>query len=205
MELLFVALVVVGFALLNSRNGKRTKKTIPLKTMRPDEQVHPASKPVAPSKVEAQPAPFDESTSKPAPPETVLVGSAWVTDGDTIKIGSTQIRLFGVDAPELDHPYGKKAKWALHSLCKGQEVRAEVTDTDEYGRVVARCFLADGRDLSAEMVKEGLALDWPKFSGGKYSDLEVEGVRKKLFLAAARQKGHMGVWKRFEEKQKAGP
>ena len=91
-----------------------------------------------------------------------------MTDGDTIKIKNTQIRLFGIDAPELDHPYGIKAKWALHKLCKGQKVRAEISEQDGYGRTVARCYLPDGRDLSAEMVKQGLALDWPKFSGGKY-------------------------------------
>ena len=57
-----------------------------------------------------------------------------------------------------------------------------------------RCYLSDGRDLSAEMVKLGLALDWPKFSGGKYRELETSDARTKLFLADARQKGRMHVW-----------
>lgn len=70
-------------------------------------------------------------------------------------------------------------------------------------RTVARCFLRNGRDLSAEMVKLGLAIDWPKFSGGKYQSLEVQGVRKKLWLAGARQKGRMHVWEQFENKQTA--
>ncbi len=124
-------------------------------------------------------------------------------DGDTIVIKNTQIRLFGVDAPELNHPYGKKAKWALVSLCKGKTVKAEITDEDDHGRTVAKCRLEDGTDLSAEMVKLGLAIDWPKFSGGKYQSLEVKGVRRKLWLADARQKGRMHVWKRFEAKQTA--
>jgi len=97
------------------------------------------------------------------------------------------VRLYGVDAPEIDHPYGKKAKWTLHSLCKGREVRAEILETDAHGRTVAKCYLADGRDLSAEMVKCGMAIDWPKFSGGIYSHLEVADARKKLWLADARQ------------------
>ena len=115
----------------------------------------------------------------------------------------TKIRLFGVDAPEIDHPYGKKAKWALVRLCKGHKVTAEITDEDDYGRCVAKCYLPDGRDISAELVKQGLALDWPKFSGGKYAHLEVPGVRKRLWLADARQKGRMHVWKTFEEKQRS--
>ena len=97
--------------------------------------------------------------------------------------------MFGVDAPELDHPYGKKAKWALHRLCKDHVIRAEIIEEDDHGRTVAHCYLPDGRDLSAEMVKQGLAIDWPKFSRGKYKHLETPDARKKLFLADARQKG----------------
>ncbi|GGX55377.1 hypothetical protein GCM10007385_24900 [Tateyamaria omphalii] len=123
-----------------------------------------------------------------------------MTDGDTIVINKMQIRLFGIDAPELDHPYGQKAKWAMVKLCKGHTVRAEVTEEDQYGRTVAHCTLPDGRDLSAEMVKLGLAIDWPKFSGGKYKTMEQSGVRRKLWLADARQKGRMHVWEKFEAK-----
>lgn len=119
-------------------------------------------------------------------------------------IQKTQIRLFGIDAPELDHPYGKKAKWALVSLCKGQNVRAEILEEDDYGRTVAKCFLSDGRDLSAEMVEQGLAIDWPKYSGGAYLQLETKDARKKLWLAAARQKGHMHVWQKFDAQKTSG-
>ena len=122
---------------------------------------------------------FDAESSKKLPEKRVLIGAAFVTDGDTIRVKNTQIRLFGIDAPELNHPYGKKAKWALHRLCKGETIRAEITDEDQYGRTVARCYLADGRDLSAEMVKIGLAIDWPKYSGGIYKNLETDEVRKR--------------------------
>lgn len=129
---------------------------------------------------------------------TTLTGSAYVIDGDTIVVCKTQMRLFGIDAPELNHPFGKKAKWALISLCKGQKIRADISELDCHGRTVAHCYLPDGRDLSAEMVKLGLAIDWPKFSGGKYSTLEQPNLRKKLWLADARQKGRMHVWEKYE-------
>ena len=141
---------------------------------------------------------FDAKSARQLSRPQVLVGAAYITDGDTITIKGTQIRLFGIDAPELEHPYGKKAKWALHRLCKGQVIRAEITNVDHYGRTVARCFLPDGRDLSAEMVAEGLAIDWPKYSNGRYSQLETQNVRRKLWLADARQKGRMNVWRDFE-------
>ena len=145
--------------------------------------------------------PFDEKSARQQPSNTTLKGLAYVVDGDTLIIKKTQVRLFGVDAPEINHPYGQKAKWALVSLCKGQIVQAETIEQDNHGRTVARCYLQDGRDLSAEMVKLGLAIDWPKFSDGEYRALEVPGIRKKLWLADARQKGRIHVWKQFEAKQ----
>ena len=41
------------------------------------------------------------------------------------------------------------------------------------------------------MVKLGMAINWPKYSGGAYASLERPGIRKKLWLADARQKGRM--------------
>lgn len=146
--------------------------------------------------------PFDTATAHAVKRQRILEGPAYVTDGDTITIQKTQVRLFGIDAPELNHPFGKNAKWALVRLCKGHRIRAEVMEEDDYGRTVARCTLPDGRDLSQQMVQDGHALDWPKFSGGKYSQFEVAGIRKKLWLADARQKGRMHVWEKFESGQK---
>ncbi|GHF39946.1 thermonuclease family protein [Seohaeicola zhoushanensis] len=147
------------------------------------------------------PPPFDSTTSHPVASPRILRGRARIVDGDTIVIESTQIRLFGIDAPEISHPHGKNAKWALIALCKGQTITAEITDEDVHGRMVAKCRLEDGRDLSAEMVKRGLAIDWPKFSGGVYLPMETADARRKLWLADARQKGRMDVWERFEARQ----
>lgn len=161
--------------------------------------------------IQSRPIPTRKSTtytpkSKPAAPaatpKTVtshshpsnLTGKCYVIDGDTIQIGKVRMRLAGIDAPELEHPWGKKAKWELVKLCKGQIVTAELEFEMSYDRVVATCFLPDGRDLSAEMVKAGLALDWPKFSGGKYGCFEPAGARKKHWKAAAKQRGHMSVF-----------
>jgi endonuclease YncB( thermonuclease family) len=116
-----------------------------------------------------------------------------VVDGDTIIIDKVRIRLAGIDAPELNHPFGKQSKWALAQLCKGQIVEARIKPELSYDRVVAECFLPDGRDLSAELVRAGLALDWPKFSGGKYRHLETEEARRKLWRASARQRGTLRI------------
>lgn len=97
--------------------------------------------------------------NQPQPPEVVIRGRCWVIDGDTIVIDNMHIRLAGIDAPELDHPWGQQSKWAMVKLCKGQTVTARIKPELSYDRVVAECFLPDGRDLAAELVKAGLALD----------------------------------------------
>ncbi len=122
---------------------------------------------------------------------TQLSGTCFVVDGDTIVIGTYSIRLSGIDAPELDHPYGKNAKWHLVNLTKGNRITAVFHGDQTYAREVATCYLPDGRDLSAEMVKAGMAIDWPKFSGGKYRHLETPEARKLLWRADARQKGRL--------------
>ncbi|PTQ74490.1 thermonuclease family protein [Celeribacter persicus] len=189
-EFLIVSAIIIG-GLFIGQAKKDVRRS--LKPVEPKPHYRPTLKP----------APFNEKTAREASEKPVLRGAAYVVDGDTLTIAKTQIRLFGVDAPELNHPYGKKAKWALVKLCKGQSIRTEVTDVDSHGRTVARCYLPDGRDLSAEMVKQGLAIDWAKFSRGEYRSMELPDVRKKLWLADARQKGRMQVWEQFEAKQKA--
>lgn len=122
---------------------------------------------------------------------TVLSGPCWVVDGDTIRIQNKSIRIAGIDAPELNHPYGQNAKRAVMEMCKGRTVSAHLHPDSSYDGLVATRYLDDGRDIAAELVKAGLALDWPKFSRGKYRHLEVEGARKKLWRIDAKQKGKL--------------
>ncbi|WP_371153103.1 thermonuclease family protein [Jannaschia sp. 2305UL9-9] len=123
------------------------------------------------------------------PAAKILKGKTFVIDGDTIVISGTHIRIAGIDAPELDHPWGRKSKSAMINLCKGKVVTAVLQPATSYDRMVAKCYLDDGTDLAAELVKQGMAIDWPKYSGGAYRHLEPEGIRKKHWRAAARQRG----------------
>ncbi len=116
----------------------------------------------------------------PIPADLRLQGKAYIIDGDTIRIGKTKIRLAGIDAPEIDMPYGQKSKWAMVAICKGQVITAELDGERSYDRLVGTCYLPDGRDIGAEIIKEGLALDLPHFSDGKYRQFEPEGARRRL-------------------------
>ena len=121
-----------------------------------------------------------EVKTESAVAQEIISGKCHVIDGDTIAIGRQKIRLAGIDAPELHNPYGKQAKWALVELCKGQNITAKLTGETSYDRVVAKCFLDDGRDLAAEMVKLELALDIPHFPDADYKHLETPNARRKL-------------------------
>jgi len=154
-----------------------------------------AALPRAPTKVAPPalgPAPPSGAWAPPPTAPQILRGPAFVVDGDTISIKGQSIRLAGIDAPELDHPYGKNARWAMIQLCKGHVIRAEIVAGETtYERLVATCYLPDGRDLAAELVKQGLALDWAKHSGGKYRSLETPDARKKLWRCAAKHQGRL--------------
>jgi endonuclease YncB( thermonuclease family) len=197
--LLFALIGVVWIALqLRPRNRRPSRPHTP--RARRQKRERPVQK-----QPQTRPIRTQEPGIDATPEHTLLLGRARIIDGDSLVVENTEIRLFGVDAPEMAHPYGQKAKWALVALCKGQDVRVEVICRDDYNRAVGKCTLDDGRDLSAEMVKLGLAIDWPKFSKGCYRALEPDGIRKKLWLADARQKGRMDVWTAFEERARSSP
>lgn len=84
-----------------------------------------------------------------------------ITDGDTITVLDEQnqqhtIRLAEIDAPERGQPWGDRSRQGLSALAFGKSVSVQQTDTDRYGRVVARVF-SDGRDVNRAMVEEGAA------------------------------------------------
>ncbi len=112
-----------------------------------------------------------------------LTGQASVIDGDTIEIHGQRVRLSGIDAPESDqlcrgddslqYRCGAKAANALDRFIAGRPVSCQQIDVDRYKRVVAFCSVGD-RDLGEWLVRNGLALDWPRYSRGKYAAAQNE-------------------------------
>lgn len=106
-----------------------------------------------------------------------LRGPARVIDGDTLGLatpgGEAIIRLHAIDAPEraqtcLDATgaawrCGDEAAAALTGLIGGAVVTCQPLDMDRHDRIVARCKAA-GRDLGAELVGQGMALAYARYS-----------------------------------------
>ena len=101
-----------------------------------------------------------------------------VRDGDTIEVGPIAIRLMGVAAPELGEPLGSRARDFMFRVVFSKPIQCELNGDKSYDRFVASCFL-EGKDIGAALISAGLALDCPRFSGGRYVLLErVEALNK---------------------------
>jgi endonuclease YncB( thermonuclease family) len=106
-----------------------------------------------------------------------LLGRASIIDGDTLEIHGTRVRLWGIDAPEssqfcrgedsLQYRCGAEAANDLDAFIARRPVSCTPVTMDRYGRTVATCEVA-GIDLADWLVRNGLALDWPQYSKGKY-------------------------------------
>lgn len=112
-----------------------------------------------------------------------------VKDGDSLMLErldvkrTSEIRLAGIDAPELDQPWGVQARSALRRLVLGQAVVVEVTDRDRYGRLVGRMWR--GRTyVNAAMTDQGHAWAFDRY----LPDREIRAGQ-----TAARAAGR-GLW-----------
>ena len=112
-----------------------------------------------------------------------------IVDGDTF-IGLTKgrkkvyYRLQGVDAPEKDQPFSEKSKKKLKKLIGGKLIGIKVQENSENGRSMVRAYTPKGKDVSAEMLKSGLAWHLQNYDNSViYSQLENEArkIRKGLW------------------------
>lgn len=108
-----------------------------------------------------------------------------VIDGDSLRIGGQELRLYGADAPEFfqvchlgGRPYncGQEAKAHMADLVAGG-VQCEATSASSYGRSIVTC-VASGQDVGEAMVRAGWALNHPRY-GRRYVAAEREARENK--------------------------
>ncbi len=57
----------------------------------------------------------------------------------------------------------------MSRLVAGQTLACEIRGPKSFDREVALCRLPNGTDIAAEMIRQGQAVEWIKFSRGFYS------------------------------------
>jgi endonuclease YncB( thermonuclease family) len=99
-------------------------------------------------------------------------GLGHAKDGDSLMVGDTEVRLYGIDAPELHQTCqragyswacGEKARAHLSALVDGRPVRCEQIGTDQYERLLGRCTVGS-LDLNRAMVSLGYAVAYRHYS-----------------------------------------
>ena len=141
--------------------------------------------------------------------ENIISGKAKIIDGDTLKINSKKIRLFGIDAPEKkqickkiyvsffifnfqkDYKCGEESTLALLKKLKDEEVKCILEkNKDRYKRNIGICNVKN-QDINKWMVKNGYALAYKRYS--KKYVLEEEYAKQ----------NKLGVWRgAFTEPEK---
>lgn len=101
-----------------------------------------------------------------------ISGTGRSIDGDSLKVGDTEVRLYGIDAPELTQTCqrdgrawgcGSDAAYQLSKLINGKQVSCSTMGVDTFGRTLARCKAGE-IDLNRTMVATGFALAYRRYS-----------------------------------------
>ena len=111
-----------------------------------------------------------------------------VSDGDSLWVRPAsggpprEVRLRGIDAPEICQAYGPQARGALQALAVHQQVRVASRARDTYQRTLAQVSVA-GQDLGLWMVSRGHAWSY-RFRGrpGPYAQQEARARVARLGL-----------------------
>jgi len=114
-----------------------------------------------------------------------------IIDGDTMEVlyenRPVKVRLAHIDCPEKrkSQPFSNNAKKALSDLCFGQNVTVSVNQQDRYGRLIAVILNNNRQIVNQEMIKQGMAWHFKKYSNDPtYAKLELEA-----------RKHRVGLWK----------
>jgi endonuclease YncB( thermonuclease family) len=120
--------------------------------------------------------------------KTAFIKVVGITDGDTFK-GLTpdnleiKFRIYGIDSPEKKQAFGNKSKQYLSDLIFEKTVRVKLHRKDIYKRHIVWVFTEDSKDISAEMLRAGMAWHYKKYDSTQhYADLETKAHKEKTGL-----------------------
>lgn len=96
-----------------------------------------------------------------------------IIDGDTVDLttpdGTRRVRLYGIDAPELDQPLGEEASEHLRRVIMSKDVRTIEFGKDKYGRDLVMILLKESKlNVNLSMVKHGYAEPYYQYLSAEY-------------------------------------
>ncbi len=115
------------------------------------------------------------------PQDGALEGRPRLVDGDSFHLGTTEVRLQGIDAPEgrqtckrdgKEWACGEASKRELARLIGGKSITCNALRVDQHGRALAICKSGDVV-LNAAMVATGYAVAF----GSRYASEERDARR----------------------------
>lgn len=129
-------------------------------------------------------------------------------DGDTCRFARDKqilkVRFSGMDAPEIDQPFGAEAREGLVEILSSGPVTLKC-DGQHHSRLTCVVFVA-GRDVQREMIRAGLAFDFPQHSGGVYKEDQEYAKKNKLGMWSQEQIYSPFCWRWQESEEcKANP
>jgi endonuclease YncB( thermonuclease family) len=112
------------------------------------------------------------------------VRRATALDGDTIVVGGKRLRLWGIDAPEMDDPRGPVSRAAIDGLLRQGPVDCTIVDKAKSKRPVARCSVpgpGGPQDLGEAQLAAGMAFVYRTFVlgtewGARYDAAERRAI-----------------------------
>ena len=122
-----------------------------------------------------------------------------VIDGDTLWVVSEdkqrhKIRLWGVDAPELNQSWGSQSKRALDTLVGDKQVKCELIERDKFKRQVAIVYLGQ-LDINQLMVATGNAWVFRYYNKEKYYQDEKQARDSRQGLWRLPKSERIPPWK----------
>ena len=113
------------------------------------------------------------------PANSTLIIVEHVTDGDTVRALNMRdpIRLWGVDAPEVQQNGGTQATEFLRTHLKpGDLIMADILGTDQYGRNLAVISRREEANINHLMVEQGWA--FPYYGPGDLKNSCLESAQR---------------------------
>lgn len=122
-----------------------------------------------------------------------------VSDGDTFSVQLdnglfAEIRINGIDAPELAQPFGEESKNYLNQKLVDKKMFIVAPEKDKYGRYLGNVYV-NYESVAEKMLAAGMAYHYKDFNQDKtLAALEQQAKNQKIGLWSLPEKEQVAPW-----------